>query len=145
MSRRILIDDDAAQYANLEARLKRLESTVARLVGADVYKEPLAYGTDWDDYGGTLEGGSYSRIGRVVVLQGVVSKSGGTPTNGDVIATLPAGFRPAVRLILAADTAGASATHGRVDIYATGEIKWVSGATAEQDYTSLSGIAFVVD
>jgi hypothetical protein len=31
MSRRILIDDDAAQYANLQERLKRLESSMGEL------------------------------------------------------------------------------------------------------------------
>jgi hypothetical protein len=142
MSRRILIDDDAAQYANLEERLKRIESTLARLVGTDTYKTALPFGANWGNYG-VYEGATYSRIGRMVILQGLVSKTG-TPAGGDVIATLPAGYRPAEHVIFATAT-GETTVGGRVDVESTGQIIWRTGATGETDYTSLSGIAFVID
>lgn len=140
MSRRVLIDDDAAQYNNIQDRLKRLENAS----DADVTKAALPFGANWGNYGTTWEDASYSRHGRVVRLQGLVTKSG-TPAAADVIATLPVGFRPAEDLIFAAISGSTPEVAGRVDVHANGTVTWQRGSTTEQDYTSLSGISFVVD
>lgn len=109
-----------------------------------VAKRALPFAAGWGNFGGIYEGASYSRMGRLVVLQGLVTKTGGTPTSGNVIGTLPLGFRPTSSHVFVAWT-GESGQAGRVDVHYTGEIQWVSGGTAETDFLTLSGIAFVVD
>jgi hypothetical protein len=123
-----------------------LDVLVRQLQG--VVKQSLTLGSGWVNYSPFVVAGyevaSCSRFGRLVVLQGLVTKSGGTPTVGDVIATLPEGFRPAGRLLFAVPTGGTNA-FGRVDVLANGEIQWHAGSTNETDHASLSGIAFMVD
>jgi hypothetical protein len=109
-----------------------------------VAKVALPFSASWGNFGGGNEGATYSRIGRLVVLQGLVTKSGGTPADGDVIATLPSGFRPTEALMFPVVT-GATITFGRVSVVTSGEIRWRLGSTAETDFTSLSGVSFVVD
>ena len=118
-----------------------LDVLVRQLQG--VAKVALPFGANWGNYGGSEEDATYSRFGRLVVLQGLVTKSG-TPASGDVIATLPVGFRPAEGLMFPVVT-GATIAFGRVSVEANGQIQWRAGNTTETDYTSLSGIAFVVD
>lgn len=109
----------------------------------DVHKAPLPFGANWANYGTTWEDASYSRYGQVVRLQGLVTKSG-TPTAGDVIATLPTGFRPSEDLAFLVLTGTTTEVAGRVDVHASGTVTWQRGSTVEQDYTSLSGVSFVV-
>lgn len=106
-------------------------------------KEALTFAANWANYGGSHEAATYSRFGRLVVLQGLVTKSG-TPAGGDTIATLPAGFRPTTTLHFPVATGGTDA-FGRVSVDSAGLVKWVSGNTTETDFTSLSGVCFVVD
>lgn len=106
-------------------------------------KVAFPFAAGWGNFGSGFEGASYSRHGRVVCLQGLVTKSG-TPASGNVIGTLPQGFRPTGRLVFAV-TSGSAETRGRVDVFPNGEVQWISGGTGETDFTSLSGIAFVVD
>jgi hypothetical protein len=109
-----------------------------------VAKQPLTFSAGWGNFGGSEEVATYSRFGRLVVLQGLVTKSGGTPASGNVIATLPVGFRPSAALMFPVVT-GATTSFGRVSIEANGQIQWRTGNTTETDFTSLSGIAFAVD
>lgn len=113
---------------------------LAAAFGDVIYKQALSFGTNWGDYGGPNEGASYSRLGKLVFLQGLVTKSG-TPASGDTIGTLPTGFRPAGQLHFAVATGGTDA-FGRVAIDSAGVVKWISGNTTETDFTSLSGIVF---
>ena len=111
-----------------------------------VAKVALPFASGWGNYGTAVwtEGASYSRFGRLVVLQGLVTKAGGAPAATDVIATLPVGFRPAGRQMFVVVT-GNTEQDGRVDVLADGTVVWMRGSATETDYTSLSGIAFVVD
>jgi hypothetical protein len=140
MSRKVLIDDDAAQYANLQDRLKRVESALARTI----YKQALSFNTGWANFGGAYETATCSRIDRLVVLQGLVAKTGGAPAAGDLIATLPVDFRPSAYHIFTVST-GQAVGFGTVELRPNGELRWGSGLIVEPDYTSLSGIVFVVD
>jgi hypothetical protein len=114
---------------------------LAAALNSPIYKQALTFAANWSNYGGAHEDATYSRFGRLVVLQGFVTKSG-TPAAGNTIATLPEGFRPAEALHFAVTT-GAADAFGKVEVQADGDIVWNTGATGETDYTSLSGIAFV--
>lgn len=102
----------------------------------------LPFAANWGNYGGGYTGGAYRKdsAGRVY-LRGLVTKSGGTPTTGDVVATLPAGFRIAAQELFVVHTGEPNAV-GRVTVLTNGGITWDSGSTGETDYTSLSGIVF---
>jgi len=79
-----------------------------------------------------------------VSIRGVVTKGGGVPVEGDVIAILPVGYRPVMDEVFGAMT-GNYAVGGRVDITTAGQVVWIAGATGASgtnDYTSLSGISF---
>jgi hypothetical protein len=109
-----------------------------------VAKVPLSFAANWSNYGsGTGEEATYSRFGRLVVLQGLVTKAG-TPAAADVIATLPAGFRPTGSVLFSVVTGGTT-SFGAVRVNSSGQVEWIAGDTAESDFTSLSGITFVVD
>lgn len=123
------------------AELSRLGALIRQLQGAS--KVAFPFGVGWANFAG-VEGATYSRHGRVVRLQGMVTKSGGTPAAGNVIGTLPDGYKPTGQLVFAAVT-GSTDTFGRVDVDASGNVIWQSGGTGGTDYTSLSGISFVVD
>jgi hypothetical protein len=120
-----------------------LPTLIRQLQGAS--KIPLPYSADWGDFGGGHEAGTYSKLGRLVVLQGLVKMTGGT---GQVIATLPAGFRPTELLLFPAvvDPTGAgSGVFGRVNVEADGDILPFGTTMTVGDWISLSGITFLVD
>ena len=106
-------------------------------------KNALSFGANWGNYGGALEVCTYSRMGHLVILQGLATKSG-TPAAGDVIGTLPENYWPGGQLVFAQDTSEGNSA-ARVDVLANGQIVWKAGGTTEADYTTLSGICFVVD
>jgi hypothetical protein len=116
---------------------------LAGVLGDVVYKQALPFGTNWGNHGSEPTQGvcTYSRFGRLVVVQGLATKSG-TPGSGDVIGTLPTGFRPSGLLHFPVAT-GATDAYGRVAIDSSGVIRWEAGNTTETDYTSLSGIVFI--
>lgn len=129
--------------------LARRVSEIERLPGRsltpkyDSYRVPLTFATGWTNYNTTNWGvACYSRVGRLIILEGLVTKSGGTPAGGNLIATLPVDFRPAMRLMFASWTGAGTEVAGRVDVDTNGQILWMAGATAETDFTTLSGIVF---
>ena len=85
----------------------------------------------------------YRRDGSTVRLRGVlkggtVNSSGGSNT---VMWTLPAGYRPEVRLMFAVASAitGTGDVYGRVDVDVGGELRAVAGGNV---FMSLDGISF---
>lgn len=85
----------------------------------------------------------YRRIGKVVYLRGQASRNSGTPTSGDVIFTLPVGFRPA--LDNPQMMAGSSTNYGKMNILSsTGEVNVATSATGG-GYLLLNNITFTVD
>jgi hypothetical protein len=115
---------------------------IAAALGEQTFKAPLPFGSGWGNYGGGWEAGSYSRIGRLVVLQGLVTKAGGIPTVPDLIGTLPVGSRPSDFHIFATWT-GEPNQPARIEVTSAGQIQWKGGGTGETDFTTLSGIVFV--
>lgn len=124
-----------------DRNFERLAASV-RDASEDRYKIALPFAANWGDYGSPNEGASFSRHGRLVVLQGLVTKSG-TPASGNAIGTLPEGFRPVDTLHFAVATGGTDA-FGRVSVDSAGVIKWISGSTVETDFTSLAGVVFAI-
>ena len=62
------------------------------------------------------------------VLRGLVTQATSTPTRDDIIATLPAGYRPSARLMFAVAMGAVAADgYGRVDVMPSGEVLWKVG------------------
>ena len=142
MSRKILIDDDAAQYASVEQRLKRLEQGIPEDTHAVGSTGEPAFENSWVNYDTTTwpAAGFYKAGGRVW-LQGMVNRGASALTLSTVF-TLPDGYRPAKRSLLTATATGALA---RVDVYSDGQVQLVSGTVGtggSSSYLSLEGISF---
>ena len=104
-----------------------------------------AFAANWGNYSDAQFGTAafYKDVSGRVYIKGLVTKTG-TPAAGfpgDLIFTLPSEYRPDARLMFAVQS-GEPNGIGRVDIAVTGNVTWMTGQTAEQDYTSLSGISF---
>lgn len=112
---------------------------VASLEGVSLV--PFPYAAGWADRGAGFEGCSYSSRGKAVKVQGLATKTSGAPAAGDVIGTLPAGFRPGGTLIYETAT-GATDVRGRVHVHSNGDVTWEAGSTTETDNISLSPISF---
>lgn len=98
-------------------------------------------GTTWLNFdgGATYNIASYRKTSSgVVILKGLIKRVAGA-VNGDVIATLPAGYQPSARLTFEVGASGN--TDGRVDILANGNIVYIRGTTT--GYFSLDGIHFI--
>lgn len=94
----------------------------------------FAYDTGWGDLGAGYQAGQYKKVGDLVFLRGVVTRTAGATT---LIATLPAGYRPIVNEIYPVPANGA---FGYVDIATSGTITITSG----NPWVALGGIYFSV-
>lgn len=93
----------------------------------------LALGAGNANQGGDYAPATATRVGAVVTVGGVVKVQ-----NWTVLATLPAGYRPAKRMIFSVNNHDRDA---RVDVLPDGRILWVAGGK-NHGWISLSGIAF---
>lgn len=95
----------------------------------------LSFGSGWADHGSGYQAGQYKKVGDLVLLRGLVTRTSGV---GTTIATLPSGYRPPSGCLFGSltDTGG-----GRVDIGADGNIYHTSGGTS---YVQLDGLSFSV-
>jgi hypothetical protein len=89
------------------------------------------------------------KIGDVVYLRGLIDKQGGDWIGGEVMFTLPPGYRPlrGTALVFPALVVGGGGTHsaGRVDIYDSGRVVLQVGGVANPViWLSLAGIQFPV-
>ena len=106
---------------------------------------PLTFQGSWTNYSSGFATGAYRKDQNGAVwLRGLVAKNGGTPTADEVIAQLPAGYRPSAILIFSV-AMGAPNGYGRVDVNPAGEVMWKTGPTAENDFTALETIRFWPD
>lgn len=74
----------------------------------------------------------------IVSVKGLIK--GGSTNGGDVIATLPPGYRPKERICIAGVAGG---VHSRIDILSGGEI--IVGGYVNSSWTSLDNISFMAD
>jgi len=106
----------------------------------------LEFAGSWTNWASGYATGAYRKDGLgQVSLRGSVTKNNGAPTAGEVIATLPPGYRPPLRLTFPTVTSGPANMYGGIDILVDGSIAWFAGGTAEPDYTSLNGVSFWTD
>ena len=99
----------------------------------------LAYFTSYEDYNvGYNTGGVYWDNNRVY-LSGLIKKSPGVPSNGDIICALPESYRPTNRILAFGHQSGNPV---RIDILPTGEVLLVNGANGSSNFLSLEGISF---
>ncbi len=106
---------------------------------ADTTWSPLlAQTSSWTDYDTNHNSHGYRRTkDGVVILKGLIKKSSAV-VGGEVIATLPDGYRPSEQLVF--QTATNSNTASRVDVKANGDITVVSGNAG---WLSLNGVKFL--
>lgn len=117
----------APQTATFEREIEAIQTVV-----------PLPYATNWSDFDATTyEGGGYYKRDSRVYLQGLVKKSVALAAS-DVIATLPAPYRPTRRRPFIVISNGAI---GRVDVRTDGTI---TVETGNNTYVSLEGISYRV-
>jgi hypothetical protein len=107
---------------------------------------PLEYGIGWGPQASPDHPPAAYRKDSfgIVYLRGVAAMPNSVPSNGEVIATLPVGYRPQYRILVLAMTGSPTAV-GRLNVLTNGQIVWVDGATGESDFTSLNGVTFSVD
>ena len=105
---------------------------------------PFAFSASWGNYGAGFESCVYWRDGFVVHLQGLVNKTIGVPTAGDVVATLPLGYRPSSSVTFTIVSGGGGGlTVARIDVESDGDIVWQFGdSSGAGDYHSFSGLSF---
>lgn len=85
-------------------------------------------GTTWADYGGGFQVCDYSKFGDIVLLRGLAKRTAGA---GNVIATLPAGYRPLAYAQLR--TVQTDTGIGRIDIYTDGTLNLITGGAGWVD------------
>ena len=99
----------------------------------------LSLAAGWANYGAGYDGASYRKEDGRVHLRGLVTRTDGLPPASSPIGTLPAGYRPAKRMIFAANGGPAAV---RVDVAPNGQVIWINGTSKEKDFTSLDLISF---
>lgn len=99
---------------------------------------PMQNGWGW--YGYSYQPPEYTKAADgIVTLRGLLR--GGTATNGTVIATLPAGYRPSAVEIF--DVASTDGNWGRVDVYPTGEV--IVREYINPTWVGLESISFIAE
>jgi len=89
------------------------------------------------NYGGTYQQARFRKINKTVYIEGLIRQG---PSSGNVdVFILPLEYRPSKRIIL--QTVRSNGVF-RTDILATGEVRCYS---YDSQYTSISGISFLVD
>ncbi len=116
-------------------------SSAARLTVNSLAWTGLTLQNNWSAFGGAYNGPNYTKTSDgVVVLKGLI-KNSGTPTDGQVIATLPVSYRPSAYLVFPSSTYPNN--YARIDVNGNGEIIFRAGGSAS--WLSLDNIRFVPD
>lgn len=106
--------------------------------------KPLPLASLWRNYGQSFSTSGYRKDARGrVYVRGLVAKDG-DPLTDEVIATLPAGYRPPEWLVFPVATGASPAgqLYGRADVNPSGEIVWRAGATGAGEFVSLETLSF---
>lgn len=100
---------------------------------------PLNTGSGWGTYSSTYPDAQYTKTSdNIVTLQGLIKTSTAVTAN-TTIGTLPAGYRPASRMIFIVPT---NTGYGRVDVMNDGRVLYYSGSTG---WLGLNSITFQAD
>jgi len=91
----------------------------------------------WENYASTSAAANYTKTSsHVVTLKGLIKS--GTVTNGTVLCTLPAEYRPSQRIIFQTASAGVAT---RIDVTSNGDVLLMGSGNAT--WLTLNGISFV--
>lgn len=93
-------------------------------------------GTTWANFGAPWQTGRYRKVGDIVYLEGLVKRTAGS---GNIIATLPTGYRPANFHVF--PTIASSNTLAVIEVQPDGDIQYNAGGDVSV-YLNLSGIYF---
>jgi len=134
---------NAARNNVVSARVTATHSSGTSGYGTDSITIPpwttLVMQNNWSDYAPGWSTGGYTMTSDgMVVLKGLVKKTTGTPVSGEVIGTLPVGYRPSEVLIF--ETSTNSNVASRVDVYPSGNIVFQIGSAP---WLALDGINFL--
>ena len=114
----------------------------------------LSTGTGWSGYGGSYGPGRYRQMpDGSVILRDLINRTATTTlTNGETVATLPAGYRPVTivqqTVWVGGSTGGALAvninTNGTITLtnFSAGAVSYLSAGTG---YLSLNGLQYFLD
>jgi len=104
--------------------------------------DAMDYQSIWNDFGAGYVEGSYTKTASgAVFLRGLVKKGAGVAaTQGEVITTLPDGYRPAYTMYFAVAASGGDSS-GTIRVDPNGDVIVSQGASG--DWTSLSRVSFL--
>lgn len=133
------------KFRNWETRIKGLEDRLGNFFSKEQFRavgaagQP-AFSANWSNFGGAYAGLRFYKdgLGRVHIT-GAVKKSANTVA-GEVIFTLPAGYRPSAALTFPGWTSTVS--NISIDILADGSVKINQGGIAANSEISLGSINF---
>ena len=103
-----------------------------------------AYVNSWSTYGGGWPGAQFMKVGGLVVISGLVQRTGGP--SASTIFTLPAGFRPGDLTMFTCFGAEFTSYVSRVQVTVAGTVDWIAATSAPgtgANYQTLAGIIFV--
>lgn len=142
------------QYAKVEDLEKIVRALNARLRALEV-RDPsagiiatgwtaLVFVNNWANFGSGFSGGEWCKdIFGFVYVRGLIKRTSGSHANGETIATLPVGARPAGSVLFNQRTNSGTV---RIDVNTAGSIIiWDDPAPSPglaESYTSLAGIHF---
>ena len=138
-------DDKKLQLEQIQNEIQSIKAQLSELKVNDehngniIESGVLNLSSTWTHYGGGYKQAKWFKIGKMVVLQGLVRSKEFASQNH--MATLPKNCCPKQQLIFSLDQHGVSF---RVDILINGQINWVRGSNT-YNWISLSGVVFVVE
>lgn len=141
MSRKILVDDDAAQYDSINQRLRRLEQGIPELPHYVGTAGEPAFENSWSNFDASPapvgRAAFYYRHNGRVYLGGVID--GGA--SGSTAFTLPVGYRPPI--VAVSLPAVASTDLALIGILADGTVRPTNqGSSAVTTWCYLEGVSF---
>lgn len=138
------IEDIVGVLTNMVNWLTELESKVDNMTGIeDSGWLELTLNDGWSNTEYESEKPMYRKVGKTVMLRGLVNATGEA---GTAIATLPTGFRPSTtRFNRYVCTAGTGNGTANVQINYYGVISDYTKGSATRTFLSLNGISFFVD
>lgn len=127
---------EASHINDLQSEIVAVETAIL----THSYVTVTTFYNSWTNYGGGWDSASYLKdVFGYVHLRGLIANG----TIGDVDAfILPAGYRPAYRVLFTVDAATGSHVIGRVDVTSSGQVRVVAGGSG---YTSLNSVVFLAE
>ncbi|WP_228994306.1 hypothetical protein [Streptomyces sp. DH8] len=145
----MLIADGSGSTAYMDGNI-----SLTGQITKDAAWSTLSTGTGWVGYGGTYGPGRYRRMpdGSVFLRDLINRTATTTPTNGEIVATLPVGYRPTTTVQQNTFVGGSTGGSLSVNINTNGTItltNFSSGATTYlatgNGYLSLNGYQYFTD